>query len=135
MEAVQKRHRNALNKSEEKAMSVRSSAVSLFAHTAMVVGAILTVTILAAARPGHNAPAVATVSQPQQQSAASQPAPSIPRGSMRTDASDERPNETAAVSDMSAMHGSSAHMRMTETRPQTPADVARGNQIVAQLRS
>ena len=116
-------------------MSVRSSAVSLFAHTAMVVGAILTVTILLAAMPGHNAPAVATVSQPQQQSAASQPAPSIPRGSMRTDASDERANETAAVSDMSAMHGSSAHMRMTETRPQTPADVARGNQIVAQLRS
>jgi hypothetical protein len=116
-------------------MSVRSSAVSLFAHAAMVVGAILTVTILLAAMPGHNAPAVATVSQPQQQSAATQPVPNIPRTSIRTDANDERANETAAVSDMSAMHGSSAHMHMTEMRPQTPADVARANQIVTQLRA
>jgi hypothetical protein len=116
-------------------MSVRSSAVGLFAHAAMVVGAILTVTILLAAMPGHNAPAVATVREPQQQSAAAQPIPNIPRGSIRMDADDERANETAAVSDMSAMHGSSAHMRMTEMRPQTPADLARANQIVAQLRA
>jgi hypothetical protein len=101
-------------------MSVRSSAVSLFAHAAMVVGAILTVTILLAAMPGHNAPAVATVSQ--QQSAAAQPAPNLPGGSSRTDGNDERANETAAISDMSAMHGGSAHMHMTEMRPQTPAD-------------
>jgi hypothetical protein len=116
-------------------MSVRSSAVSLFAHAAMVVGAILTVTILLAAMPGHNAPAVATLSQPQQQSAAAQPAPNIPRASMRMEAIDERANETAAVSDMSAMHGSSAHLYMTEMRSQTPADVARANQIVTQLRA
>src|SRR6201998_2117457 len=36
---------------------------------------------------------------------------------------------------MSAMHGGSAHMHMTEMRPQTPADVARANQIVTQLRA
>ena len=116
-------------------MAVRSSAVSLFVHAAMVVGAILAVTILLAAMPGHNAPSVATVSPAQQQSAASQPVPSIPRGSIRTDINDERANETAAISDMSAMHGSNAHMRMTEMRPQTPADVEHANQIVAQLRS
>ncbi len=116
-------------------MSVRSSAVSLFAHAAMVVGAILTVTILLAAMPGHNAPAVATVNQPRQQSAATQPAPNIPRASIRMEAIDERANETAAVSDMSAMRGSSAHMRMTEMRPQTPADVARANEILTQLRA
>jgi hypothetical protein len=102
----------------------------------MVVGAILTVTILLAAMPGHRAPSVATVSMVQQQSAAAQPAPVIPRGSLRTDASDERANETAAVSDMSSMHGSSSeHMHMTEMRRQTPADVARANQIVTQLRA
>jgi hypothetical protein len=101
----------------------------------MVVGAILTVAILLAAMPGHNAPAVATVSQPQQQSAAAQPAPNIPRASMRMEAIDERANETAAVSDMSAMHGSSAHMYMTEMSSQAPADVARANQIVMQLRA
>src|SRR6266478_7532263 len=116
-------------------MSVRSSAVSLFVHAAMVVGAILAVTILLAAMPGPNAPSVAAVSQPQQQGAAAQPAPAMPHGSTRTDASDERANETAAISDMSAMHGSGAHMHMTEMRPQTPADVARANQIVTQLRA
>ncbi len=116
-------------------MSVRSSAVSLFAHAAMVVGAILTVTILLAAMPGHNAPAVATVNQPRQQSAATQPAPNIPRASIRMEAIDERANETAAVSDMGAMRGSSAHMHMTEMRPQTPADVARANEILTQLRA
>jgi hypothetical protein len=100
----------------------------------MVVGAILAVTILLAAMPGHNAPSVATVGQPQQQSAASQPVPSMPHGSIRIDTSDERANETAAISDMSVMHGSSAHMRMTEMRSQTPADLERANQIVAQLR-
>src|ERR1700758_5435244 len=103
-------------------MSVRGSAVSLFAHAAMVVGAILTVTILLAAMPGHNAPAVATASQAQQ-SAAAQPVPKLPGGSIRPDANDERANLTAAISDMSAIHGSSAHLHMTEMRPQTPADV------------
>jgi hypothetical protein len=116
-------------------MSVRSSAVSLFVHTGMVVGAILTVTILLAAMPGHRAPSVATVSTVQQQSAAAQPAPVIPRGSLRTDANDERANETAAISDMSSMDGSSAHMHMTEMRSQTPGDIERANQIVAQLRA
>ena len=116
-------------------MSARSSAVSLFVHAAMVVGAILAVTILLAAMPGHNTPSVATVSQPQQQSAASQPVPSMPGGSIRTDINDERANETAAISDMSMMPSSNAHMHMTQMRPRTPADIARANQIVAQLRS
>ena len=116
-------------------MSVRSSAVSLFVHAGMVVGAILAVSILLAAMPGHKTPAVETVSLSQEQSAASQPVANMPRGSLRTNASDERANETAAVSDMSEMHGSSAHMHMTEMRRQTPADVERANQIVTQLRA
>jgi hypothetical protein len=101
----------------------------------MVVGAILAVTILLAAMPGHNAPSVATISPHQQQSAVSQPAPAMPSGSVRMETSDEKTNEIAAISDMSEMHGSSAHMGMTETRSQTPADVERANQIVAQLRA
>jgi hypothetical protein len=101
----------------------------------MVVGAILAVTILLAAMPGHNAPSVATISPSQQQSAASQPVPSMPRGSIRMDISDETANEAAAVSDMSGMHGSSAHMHITEMRGQTPADLERANQIVTQLRA
>jgi hypothetical protein len=101
----------------------------------MVVGAILAVSILLAAMPGHKAPAVETVSLSQEQSAASQPVANMPRGSIRTNASDERASETAAVSDMSEMHGSTAHMHMTEMRRQTPADVERANQIVTQLRA
>ena len=64
-------------------MSARDSAVRLFVHSAMVVGAIFTVTILLAAMPGHNAPSVEVVSDPQQQSAATQPVPSLPHGSMK----------------------------------------------------
>ncbi len=117
-------------------MSARSSIVRLLVHAGMVVGAIFAVTILLAAMPGHNAPSVEVVSEPQQQSAASQPVPNMPHGSPRTDLSDEKANETAAVSDMSQMmNASREHLHMTEMRPQTPADVARGNEIVAQLRA
>jgi hypothetical protein len=117
-------------------MSGRSSAVRLLVRSGMVMGAIFAVTILLAAMPGHNAPTVEVVSAPQEQSAASQPIPSIPRGSTRMDLSDEKANETAAVSDMSQMmHGGSAHLHMTAMRPETPADVARAREIVAQLRA
>ena len=117
-------------------MSARSSAVRLLIHAGMVVAAILAVTILLAAMPGHNAPSVETISEPQQQSAASQPMPNMPYGSMRMDLMDEKANETAAVSDMGQMmSASSEHLHMTEMRPQTAADVARANEIVKELRA
>jgi hypothetical protein len=101
----------------------------------MVVGAILAVSILLAAMPGHKAPSVETAPLKQEQSAASQMLPNLPRGSIRMDSSDEMANETAAVSDMVGMHGSSEHLHMTEMRRQTPADRERANQIAAQLRN
>src|SRR5260221_3019876 len=116
-------------------MSVRSSAVRLLIHTGMVVGAICAVTVLLAAMPGHHAPSVEAIGLSQEQSAASQPVPAMPGGSMKTDSSDEKVNETAAVSDMGQMHGSAAHMHMTEMRPQTASDVARANEIVKELRA
>jgi len=116
-------------------MSVRSSAVRLLIHTGMVVGAIFAVTVLLAAMPGHHAPSVEAITFNQEQSAASQPVPAMPGGPAKTDSSDEKVNETAAVSDMSQMHGSAAHMHMTAMRPQTASDVARANEIVGQLRS
>src|SRR5260221_13674564 len=116
-------------------MSVRSSAVRLLIHTGMVVGAIFAVTVLLAAMPGHHAPSVEAISLSQEQSAGSQPMPAMPGGSMKTDSSDEKVNETAAVSDMSQMHGSAAHMHMTAMRPQTASDVARANEIVAEMGS
>jgi len=99
----------------------------------MVVGAIFTVTILLAAMPGHNAPPVAS-SLPLLQGSASQEMPGMDHGSLNMDASAEKANEKAAVSDMGHMHGNSAHMQMTEMRQQTPADLERANRIVAQLR-
>ncbi len=117
-------------------MSARSSLVRLVVHAGMVVGAIFAVTILLAAMPGHNAPSVEAVSEAQQQSAAAQPTPSMPHGSMKMDAVDEKANETAAVSDMGQMmSASSEHLHMTEMRAQTPADVARANEIVKELRA
>ena len=67
-------------------MSARSSIVRLLVHAGMVVAAIFAVTILLAAMPGHNAPSVEAVSEGQQQSAAAQPTPSMPHGSMKMDA-------------------------------------------------
>jgi hypothetical protein len=117
-------------------MSARSSAVRLLVHAGMLVGAIFAVTILLAAMPGHNAPPVESISEPQQQSAESQPVPNIPHGSMRMDLLDEKANETAAVSDMGQMmSASSEHLHMTEMRPQTAGDVARANEIVKELRA
>lgn len=117
-------------------MSVRSSVVRLVVHAGMVVGAIFAVTILLAAMPGHNAPSVESISEPQQQSAETQPVPNIPHSSMRMDLNDEKANETAAVSDMGQMmSASSEHLHMTEMRRQTASDVVRANEIVKELRA
>jgi len=53
------------------------------------------------------------------------------------DMDDAKANEARAVHDMTPGHmdAHSLHMRMTAMRPQTPADAARANEIVAQLRS
>jgi hypothetical protein len=109
----------------------------------MVVGAILAVTILLAAMPGHHAPSVEAVGVPQQQDSASQEASpgtsqSMPgmdhnhMGQMNMDG-DEKANEKAAMNDMAHMHGG-PHMHMTEMRAQTSADVQRANEIVTELR-
>jgi len=117
-------------------MSARSSLVRLVVHAGMVVGAIFAVTILLAAMPGHNAPSVESISEPQQQSAESQPVPNIPHGSMRMDLIDEKANETVAISDMGQMmSASSEHLHMTEMRRPTAGDVARANEIVKELRA
>src|SRR2546430_2483018 len=131
-------------------MSVRSSVVRLIVRAGMVVGAILAVTILLAAMPGHNTPKIqmtgqmsssglqqqrSSSQQTSQQAAqqSSQEMAGMDHSQMSADASAEKANEKAAVSDMSHMSGG-AHMHMTEMREQTPQDVQRANQIAAQLR-
>ena len=48
---------------------------------------------------------------------------------------DEQASEKDAMSDMAHMRGSNPHMTMTAMRPQTPADLQKANEIVAELKS
>jgi hypothetical protein len=115
---------------------LKTSAFRLFAHTALVIGAIFVVTVLLAAMPGHNAPVEAGSPQGQQgaSGSATQEMPGMDHSYVNMDA-DEKSAENSAVSDMNHMHGSSAHMYMTAMRTQKPSDVQRANEIVAQLRT
>ena len=118
-------------------ITAKSSAIRFLARTAMVVGALLAVTVLLAAMPGHNAPKVETVSpQSAEGSPRSSPSGAMPgmdHSRMNLDG-DENSSERAAVSDMNQMRGG-PHMYLTTMRPQNPADIARANQIVGQLRA
>ena len=120
-------------------MSARKSVVRFFAHAAMLVGAIFVVTVLLAAMPGHNAPAVQAVRPPgpqsssQGSSSATPPAPGMDHSQM--DMGDAKENEKAAVNEMNHMHGSSPHLHMTEMRARNSADLERANEIVTQLRT
>jgi hypothetical protein len=101
----------------------------------MVLGALFAVTILLAAMPGHNAPNVEGNGEAQQESAAAQPLTKIPGGSMSMALMDEKANETAAISDMSHMHGSNEHMQMTAMRAAGPGDTQRAKEIAKELRA
>ena len=97
----------------------------------IMLGALFIVTVLLAAIPAHN---------PQQQATAetSAPPPDLDHGAMPgMDMSDEKANEIAAVHEMTPGHhgAHSSHVTMTAMRAQTPEDVQRANEIVAQLRS
>ena len=116
-------------------MSARSSVTGLLIRTGMVVGAILALTILLAAMPGHNAPSVADIRSTQQQGSTSQEMPDMDPSQMNMDAGAEQASEGAAVSEMNRMHGSSAHLHRTEMRPAAPGDTQRANQIAIELRA
>src|SRR5260370_1207056 len=59
------------------------------------------------------------------------------RGMAGMDVGDEHASEKAAVGDMTPGHhdAHSAHMTMTAMRAQTPEDVQRAKEVVAQLRA
>src|SRR5215470_1421323 len=110
-------------------MSARETAVRLFAHATMVVGAIFVVTVLLAAMPGHNAPSVQAVGlqeprNSQGSSSATPPEAGMDHSRMNLDMGDDKENEKAAISEMNDMHGSSSpHLHMTETRAQNVRDL------------
>ena len=114
-------------------MSARSTALQIAAKAGMLLGALFVFTILLAALPAHRAPA----KQASTQESAAQ-APDVDHSNMPgMDMSDEHANEKAAVHDMTPGHHDalSQHMTTTAMRAQTPADVQRANEVVAQLRA
>lgn len=114
-------------------MSVRSTAARLAAKTAMLIGGVFVFTLLLAALPSHRPPAQQAAAQDATTSAAKTNHSSMPD----MDMSDEHNSERQAVRDMTPGHqdAHSAHMTMTAMREQTPEDVERAKQIVAQLRA
>lgn len=114
-------------------MSARSSIVQFVAKAGMLLGALLVFTLLLAALPAHRASVLegATQESPAQE-------PDVDHGGMPgMDMSDEHASEKAAVHEMTPGHhdAHSQHMTMTAMRAQTPEDVQRANEIVAQLRA
>src|SRR5258707_10215749 len=114
-------------------MSARSTALQIAAKAGMLLGALFVFTILVAALPAHRAPAPQAFTQESATQAADADHNSMPG----MDMSDEHANEKAAVHDMTPGHydALSQHMTTTAMRAQTPADVQRANEVVAQLRA
>src|SRR5216684_1816127 len=120
-------------------MPALSTYLHLAAKAGIVFGALFLVSVLLAAMPGHRTPAVQT--QESQQPSASQSQDSqqgTDHDSMPgMEMDDAKANEARAVHDMTRGHmdAHNLHLHMTAMRPQTPEDLARANEIAAQLRS
>jgi hypothetical protein len=111
-------------------MSVRNTLVHLATRASLVLAAIFVMAVLLAAMPGHRAPV--------QQSPSAQEAPAQPPQEMSgMDMSDEKASEKDAVHEMTPGHheAHNLHMTMTAMRAQTPEEVRRAEEIVAQLRA
>ena len=117
-------------------MSASSGVRQIAARTGMLIAAVFVLTVLLSAMPGHRVPVVDAQSE-RQNSSASQPMQGMDHSKIEdAEAADEHASEKDAMSDMASghMHGSNPHMTMTAMRPQTPADVEKANEIVAQLK-
>lgn len=112
-------------------MSARNTAIHLISKAGILFGALFLVGVVLAAIPAHKTKLQSSEAQ------SSQSTQSNPNDMPEMDMSDEHTAETGAMHDMvpGAHNSHSLHMYMTAPRPQTPADVQRANEIVAQLRS
>jgi hypothetical protein len=115
-------------------MSARGTVFQAAARAGILLGALFLLTVLLAAIPSHHPPALQT---PAPQETASTPREADHSAMPGMDMSDEQASERAAVNEMThANHGAgNAHMTLTSMRPQTPEDVQRANEVVAQLRA
>ncbi len=114
-------------------MSARGTVRQIAAKAGMLLGALFVFTLLLAALPAHRAPA--QEGSPQGSATES---PEVDHSGMAgMDMGDEHASEKAAVGDMTpGRHDAhSVHMTMTAMRAQTPEDVQRAKEVVAQLRA
>jgi len=88
-------------------MYARSSAIRLLIRAGLVVGAVFAVTILLAAVPSHNAPAVATPSVQHDQAGAAQETRRVNQTEIGQDAIAERANARTRATPHS--HAAPAH--------------------------
>ena len=120
-------------------MPALSTYLHLAAEAGIVFGALFLVSVLLAAMPGRRTPAVQTQESQQPSASQSQDAQQgMDHGSMPgMEMDDAKANEARAVHDMTSGHMDvhNLHLHMTGMRPQTPEDLARANETVAQLRS
>jgi hypothetical protein len=121
-------------------MSAGQKVLYVLRKTGLVLGALLLVTVLLSAMPGHHAPAVQLTTEAQEQQ--SSPPPShdmqgMDHASMPgIDMDDAKVKEQSAVSDMTGGHHDvhNLHMKMTAMRPRNDQDVDRAKEIAAHLR-
>ena len=109
-------------------MSGRSQFVQLATKFGMLIGAVLVVTVLLAAMPGHHAPDTQTQESPPQSSTMQSQRqqqgmdPNMPG----MDMDDAKTNEAHAVHDMTpGEHAHNAHIHMTSPRPETRCESLR----------
>jgi hypothetical protein len=113
-------------------MSAHRTTVQLVTKAGIFFGALVIVGVLLAAMPAHKVTSAQNSGAQESQSA--KPDADNMAG---MDMGEKRAAETGAVHDMTpGSHDShSLHMHMTAPRPQTPEDIQRAHEIVAQLRS
>src|SRR5882762_1014577 len=116
-------------------MSASSGVRQIAARAGVLIAAVFVLTVLLSAMPGRRVPVVDAQSG-QQNSGAGESIEGMDHSKMQDmDAADEHASEKGAMSDMAMMHDPNPHMTMTLMRPQTPADVQKANEIVAQLKT
>ncbi len=119
-------------------MSARSTFLRLAAKAGILFGALFLVSVLLAAIPAHRSPSVPLQGSQQCSSSPAQESQGRDHDAMpNRDMDDAKANEAHAVHDMTSGHldAHNLHLRMTPMHPQTPEDVSRAQEVVAQLRA
>jgi len=116
-------------------MSARSEFRRMAARAGMLIGGVFVVAVLLSAMPGRRVPVVGAQSE-QQDSTAALPMQGMDHSKTQTADADEQASEKDAMADMAMghKHGSNPHMTMTAMRTETPADVQKAQEVVAQLK-